>query len=163
MVLRGHGSTGIGISKYVYVHLKNRASVVELGYSREGSLRVPLLPDGAVPVSSGQRQRRGGLSDALQLGACAAPSTISSGGAGGAQPASPSSLGTVPGLPCPPRHHPHYQSDNVSYGKPGLSAALRPTGKRPHGARPPDPQALLPSAPAPASVLVGGVRPSTLG
>lgn len=100
--------------------------MVELGRPRESSLRVSLVPDGAVSVSSERRQRKGATGDALQLGAGAAPSTISSGGARGGQPASSSShLSTFPGLLCP--------SPKVitCHSEPGLLAALGPAGERP--------------------------------
>lgn len=88
--------------KIMYTYIwRTELQAGELGYPRESSFRVSLVPDGAVSVSSERRQRKGATGDALQLGAGAAPSTISSGGTRGGQPTSSSPLSTFPGLLCP--------------------------------------------------------------
>lgn len=102
------------------------ASAVELGCSREGSFRVSTVPEEAVLVSSQQRWWKGAIGDALQLGTGAAPKTIRALGPGSSAP------------PPPPQHRSggcHSclagQSHQVSHGKPGVPAALGPSGKHP--------------------------------
>lgn len=60
-----------------------------------------------------------------------------------------SSLSTIPWLPFLPRR-PHCQNHQVSYGKPGVPAALGPAGTHP-------PSLTVHPAPARSPVLLGGV------
>lgn len=132
------------------------ASAVELGCSREGSFRVSTVSEEAVFVSSQRRWWKGAISDALQLGTGAAPSTIRLWGRG-AQPAS-SSLSTIPvvAIPASPAVLPRPSGVLRQARSASSTRASWKTSTLPHCAPPLSQQASLPPASAWSPVLLGG-------